>query len=33
MRTSHILDGGIDAWKAAGLPVSRDAWPMAGGPL
>ncbi len=28
----HVLDGGIDAWKAAGLPVSRDAWPMAGGP-
>ena len=25
----HILDGGIDAWKAAGLPVTRDAWPMA----
>jgi len=28
----HILDGGIDAWKAEGLPVTRDAWPMAGGP-
>ena len=28
----HVLDGGLDAWKAAGLPVTREAWPMAGGP-
>jgi thiosulfate/3-mercaptopyruvate sulfurtransferase len=27
----HVLDGGIDAWKAAGNPVTRDAWPMAQG--
>ena len=29
---AHVLDGGIDAWKTAGLPLTRDAWPMAGGP-
>ncbi len=29
---AHILDGGIAAWKAEGLPVTREAWPMAGGP-
>ena len=27
----HVLDGGIAAWKAAGNPVTRDAWPMAQG--
>ncbi len=27
-----ILDGGLNAWKAEGLPVTREAWPMAGGP-
>ena len=26
----HILDGGITAWKRAGCPVTRDAWPMVG---
>lgn len=26
----HILDGGITAWKDAGLPLTRDAWPMFG---
>lgn len=31
-RDAHILDGGIAAWKAQHLPVTRDAWPMAGGP-
>jgi len=25
----HILDGGLDAWRRAGYPVTRDAWPMA----
>ncbi|MDA1000749.1 MAG: rhodanese-like domain-containing protein [bacterium] len=25
----HILDGGFEAWKKAGLPVTREAWPMA----
>ena len=29
---AHVLDGGVDAWKAGGLPVTREAWPMAGGP-
>jgi rhodanese-related sulfurtransferase len=24
-REAYILDGGIDAWKRAGLPVARDA--------
>ena len=24
----HVLDGGLDAWKAAGYPLTRDAWPM-----
>ncbi len=27
----HILDGGLDAWKKAGHPVTTDAWPMAQG--
>jgi thiosulfate/3-mercaptopyruvate sulfurtransferase len=26
----HVLDGGITAWKGAGLPVTREAWPMYG---
>ena len=26
----HVLDGGIGTWKGAGLPVTRDAWPMYG---
>lgn len=26
----HMLDGGITAWKDAGLPLTRDAWPMFG---
>ncbi|MFQ5881225.1 MAG: sulfurtransferase [Candidatus Methylomirabilales bacterium] len=26
----HILDGGIAAWKGAGLPLTREAWPMYG---
>lgn len=29
----HVLDGGINAWKKTGFPVSRDAWPMAQSPL
>lgn len=29
---ARVLDGGINAWKAAGLPVTREAWPMTGGP-
>lgn len=29
----HILDGGFGAWKKAGLPVTREAWPMAPGAL
>ncbi len=28
----HILDGGIEAWGLAGHPVTREAWPMSGGP-
>ncbi|MEE9275565.1 MAG: rhodanese-like domain-containing protein, partial [bacterium] len=27
----HVLDGGLGAWEAAGLPLTRDAWPMAQG--
>jgi len=26
----HILDGGITAWKGAGFPLTREAWPMFG---
>jgi thiosulfate/3-mercaptopyruvate sulfurtransferase len=26
----HILDGGIRAWKVAGFPLTREAWPMFG---
>lgn len=26
----HILDGGITAWKDAGFPLTRNAWPMFG---
>jgi thiosulfate/3-mercaptopyruvate sulfurtransferase len=26
----HILDGGIRAWKMAGFPLTREAWPMFG---
>jgi len=26
----HILDGGIRAWKTAGFPLTREAWPMFG---
>jgi thiosulfate/3-mercaptopyruvate sulfurtransferase len=29
----HVLDGGTGAWKAAGFPLTRDAWPMAQSPL
>ncbi|MEK6709851.1 MAG: rhodanese-like domain-containing protein, partial [Nitrospinota bacterium] len=25
----HVLDGGLGAWRAAGHPVTREAWPMA----
>ncbi len=30
---AHILDGGMNAWKKAGFPVTRDAWPMAQSPM
>lgn len=26
----HVLDGGITAWKGAGFPLTREAWPMYG---
>ncbi len=29
----HVLDGGMNAWKRAEFPVTRDAWPMAQSPL
>lgn len=29
---ARVLDGGINAWKAAGLSVTREAWSMTGGP-
>ena len=25
----HVLDGGLNAWKEAGFPVTNEAWPMA----